>query len=361
MSNIIMSNIIMSNKTVVTVIGATGTQGGSVVAALLHDPTYTIRAVTRNIDSDKARSLAAQGVQVVSADLDDTESLRRAFAGSKAIFAVTNFFEALAVTSDSDEAMRIETRQARNLADAAAATPGLEHYIWSSLPNASQNTRGQAPVSYMASKNAGDAYIREELPELWQRTTLVWFGWYAGNVRYPLYAPHKLLSFAGSPHDVVHYINVPGDTPQLVPLLGSETVNPGIWVRAILGQPQLTLPGKAVAAVAEYMSLGQVVAAQEQARAEAAAAAGCHGVAGVAGRSHIVEVSDAQYADMWPVWGAVLGSAHRYMAALPGRSFESVHGEIQVLQRGDLEMLEGLVSTKQAFDQMAAAAAAAGA
>lgn len=69
----------MSLKLVV-IVGATGKQGGSVVDALLKSPeSYTVRAVTRNISSSKAQSLVARGVEVVTGDLDNHNSLLKAF------------------------------------------------------------------------------------------------------------------------------------------------------------------------------------------------------------------------------------------------------------------------------------------
>lgn len=55
---------------VLTVFGATGSQGGSVVRTFLEDPKlnseWTIRAVTRDLSSNKAKVLASQGVEVVT-------------------------------------------------------------------------------------------------------------------------------------------------------------------------------------------------------------------------------------------------------------------------------------------------------
>jgi uncharacterized protein YbjT (DUF2867 family) len=72
----------------IAVIGATGQQGGAVVTALL-DRDAPVRAVVR--DAGRARDLAARGVEVTVADLDDGESLRRGFDGVAAVFAVTTF------------------------------------------------------------------------------------------------------------------------------------------------------------------------------------------------------------------------------------------------------------------------------
>jgi uncharacterized protein YbjT (DUF2867 family) len=64
---------------IITVIGATGVQGGSVVDAALKSSIYKVRAITRNINSDKAKALAARGVELATADLNDEQSLIKAF------------------------------------------------------------------------------------------------------------------------------------------------------------------------------------------------------------------------------------------------------------------------------------------
>ena len=56
---------------IITVFGATGNQGGSVVDAVLNDPAlssrFTIRAVTRDASKPAAKELAAKdGVEVVT-------------------------------------------------------------------------------------------------------------------------------------------------------------------------------------------------------------------------------------------------------------------------------------------------------
>jgi CheY-specific phosphatase CheX len=67
------------SKPVAVIIGATGGQGGSVVNSFLKDGTYAVRAVTRNVNSEKAKALHARGVEVVTADLNDVTSLVQAF------------------------------------------------------------------------------------------------------------------------------------------------------------------------------------------------------------------------------------------------------------------------------------------
>src|SRR5882757_4252835 len=74
----------MTEKKIIAVVGATGAQGGGLVRAILADPAgpFTARALTRNADSDRARELASQGVEVIEADLDEETSLRKAFDGA---------------------------------------------------------------------------------------------------------------------------------------------------------------------------------------------------------------------------------------------------------------------------------------
>jgi uncharacterized protein YbjT (DUF2867 family) len=119
----------MSPK-LVTVVGATGTRGASIINALLKDSTYTIRALTRNTTNEGAKALIAKGVEVVQADANDDASLISAFQGSYAIYAVTDFSEPFA-KGGPEQGMKVETQQGINLAKAAAAaaTSTLKHYI----------------------------------------------------------------------------------------------------------------------------------------------------------------------------------------------------------------------------------------
>ncbi|HUY42748.1 MAG TPA: NmrA family NAD(P)-binding protein, partial [Acidimicrobiales bacterium] len=69
---------------IIAVTGATGAQGGGLIRAILAHPEggFSARAITRDPDSEKAKALEALGVEVVKADLDDEDSLARAFAGN---------------------------------------------------------------------------------------------------------------------------------------------------------------------------------------------------------------------------------------------------------------------------------------
>ena len=126
----------MPDKKIIAVVGATGAQGGGLVRAILADQggQFTARALTRNVDSDKAKALRKAGAEVMQADLDDEASLKKAFAGAYGAFCVTNFWEHFSPEK--------EYSQAANMARAAKAA-GVEHVIWSTL----EDTRKKVPLS----------------------------------------------------------------------------------------------------------------------------------------------------------------------------------------------------------------------
>ena len=77
-----------------TVFGATGKQGGSVVETILAHPAlssqYKIRAVTRDPSKPAAEALKKKGVEVVAADLNVKASVHTAVEGSQVVFGVTD-------------------------------------------------------------------------------------------------------------------------------------------------------------------------------------------------------------------------------------------------------------------------------
>lgn len=125
----------MSEKKIIAIMGATGAQGGGLARAILNDPTseFAVRAVTRDVNSDKARELAAMGAEVVAADVDDVESLKKAFEGAYGAYCVTFFWAHFSPEK--------ELQQARNMA-AAAKHADLKHVIWSTL----EDTRRFVPL-----------------------------------------------------------------------------------------------------------------------------------------------------------------------------------------------------------------------
>jgi uncharacterized protein YbjT (DUF2867 family) len=125
----------MADKKLIAVVGATGSQGGGLVRAILADPAqqFAVRALTRNPDSAKSKELAAAGAEVVKADLDDETSVRKAFEGAHGAFVVTNYWvERTAEEEAARPRGQMELEQAE-IAARAAKDAGVAHVIWSTL------------------------------------------------------------------------------------------------------------------------------------------------------------------------------------------------------------------------------------
>ena len=168
----------MSDKKTIAVVGATGAQGGGLVRAILKDAQggFAARAITRNPDSAKARALAAQGAEVVGADLDDEANLAGALAGAFGAYFVTNFWEHFSPEK--------EQAQARNMA-AAARQAGLKHVIWSTLEDTRRwvplsddrmpTLMGKYKVPHFDAKGESDAYFRDAgVPTTFLLTSFYW-------------------------------------------------------------------------------------------------------------------------------------------------------------------------------------------
>jgi len=124
----------MEKKTI-AVVGATGAQGGGLVRAILADPQggFAARALTRDPSSEKARALASAGAEVVAANVDDADSLRRAFTSAYGAFCVTFFWDHMSPEREMEEARKMAQ---------AAKDAGVKHVVWSTL----EDTRRWIPL-----------------------------------------------------------------------------------------------------------------------------------------------------------------------------------------------------------------------
>ncbi|KAK3071329.1 hypothetical protein LTR53_008834 [Teratosphaeriaceae sp. CCFEE 6253] len=269
----------MPDKKIVVVIGATGQQGGSVVEALLLRDEYAVKGVTRNLEPEASRALEARGVTMIQGDLDSVDSLKGAYA----VFGVTDFAASMR-THGPDAAQDAEFQQAKNIAQAAAATGSLQHYIWSTIPSAWGVSSGKMSVPHFESKARADEYILRELKDLASKTTFLWVGYYPSNVRAPAMAP---MFHATSGKDV--WLSPVSAEAELVSI-GSQQHNVGVFVRAILDHPQLTLPARYVMAEAERTTLGEVIELYAK----------------LTGRpTQYVRIDAAAFNDLFPGWAAI--------------------------------------------------------
>jgi Predicted nucleoside-diphosphate-sugar epimerases len=132
----------MENKTI-AVIGATGSQGKGVVNALINEGTFNVRAITRD-----PQKYSGNAHEAVYADLNDLQSLEDAFKDVYGVFVVTDFWQG------ADE-----IAQGKNAVDAAKAT-GVQHFVWSTLPDVESITNGEFDVPHFTNKSKVDALVK---------------------------------------------------------------------------------------------------------------------------------------------------------------------------------------------------------
>jgi uncharacterized protein YbjT (DUF2867 family) len=168
----------MADKKTIAVVGATGAQGGGLARAILKDEArpFDVRALTRDVESDKARELARLGAELVAADVDAPESLKKAFAGAHGAFCVTFFWAHFSPEK--------EIAAAGNMAR-AAQDAGLEHVIWSTLEDTRRwmslgddrmpTLMGKYKVPHFDAKGEADQVFRDSgVPTTCLLTSFYW-------------------------------------------------------------------------------------------------------------------------------------------------------------------------------------------
>ncbi|PGG99014.1 hypothetical protein AJ79_08713 [Helicocarpus griseus UAMH5409] len=224
---------------IITVFGATGNQGGSVIKAILADPhlskEFKIRGITRDTSKPSSQELAKQGVEMMSADMSSTTSVAQAVAKSHAVFLVTNFWE-----STSKE---VEYAQGKNIADAAKAA-GVSHFIFSSLINVTEASKGRLPhVSHFDGKADIEKYVRAiGLP-----ATFVLPGYFMSNFETSL----------RKGEDGVYALALPVSDQAQFPLF-DVSADTGKYVTAVIKQYPHVL-GKDIYEAADYYTASRIV------------------------------------------------------------------------------------------------------
>ena len=116
----------MEPKKIIVVFGATGAQGGSVARAILSDKNslFSVRAVTRDKNSDKAIALEKLGAELVVADVDDAQSVENALKGAYGAYFVTFFWAHFSAEKEKEQVAIFVN---------AVKKANLKHVIWSTL------------------------------------------------------------------------------------------------------------------------------------------------------------------------------------------------------------------------------------
>ncbi len=142
----------MTGKQTVLVVGATGTQGGGVAHHLLQSDRWAVRALTRNPDSPAAAALAERGAELVQGDLGDADSVARAVKGVHGMFLVTDWW-----SLGTEQEYALGSRAVR-----IALESGVEHLVYSSLPEAKARSHGELHVPQHDSKARIESELRAQ-------------------------------------------------------------------------------------------------------------------------------------------------------------------------------------------------------
>jgi uncharacterized protein YbjT (DUF2867 family) len=223
----------MSNtKKLIAVVGATGLQGGAVVRALQASGQFKVRALTRN--PAKHPQLADE---VVLADLNRPETLKAAFAGAHGVFLVTNAWE-----PGTDERKQVLA------AVHAAKDAGVQHFIWSTLPNVETISRGKLDVPHFTNKAKSDRIVREAG---FAHHTFVIAPFFYQNLL-GVMAPQKQADGAAG-------WTLPLDPERRVFHMGDITELGHIVVGAF-AQPELAGRGEHLPLVGDFLSFNEIIA-----------------------------------------------------------------------------------------------------
>jgi len=227
-----MSNVMK----LIAVVGATGQQGGAVVRALQASTQFKVRALTRN--PAKHPKLADE---VVAADLNRPETLKAAFTGAHGVFLVTNAWEA----------GRDESTQAL-AAVKAAKEAGVQHLIWSTLPNVETISGGKIPVPHFTDKAKVERVVSEAG---FAHHTFVIAPFYYHNLL-GVMAPQKQA-------DGIAGWALPLDPERRVIHMGDITELGRIVVGAF-AQPELAGHGEHLPLVGDFLSFNEIIATLER-------------------------------------------------------------------------------------------------
>ena len=131
-------------KKIIAVIGASGNQGKGVVDALIKDGSFKVRAISRN-----PSKYTGSANEILKGDLTNVELLTEAFKNVYGVFVVTNFWEG------ADEIKQGE------IAIKAAKKAGVNHFVWSTLPNVEKISNGKYAVPHFTGKAKVDELVKK--------------------------------------------------------------------------------------------------------------------------------------------------------------------------------------------------------
>lgn len=227
----------------ITVFGATGVQGGSVVNAILARPIlskeFKVRAITRDPSKPNAQGLRSRGVETVKADLEHSESVTEALKDSYAVFAVTNYWE--------KRSKQLEVEQGKTVAHVCKAV-GVKHLIWSALPHVSKMTNGVLKgVEHFDSKSEVAEYIETTKGDM------------VATYFMPAFYMQNIKGMIRPGRDGVPILIQPWDGDKTKVALLDAAKDSGPYVAGILSQDPQSVNGVYVQACSEWITPNEMV------------------------------------------------------------------------------------------------------
>ncbi|KAJ4298265.1 hypothetical protein N0V90_006165 [Kalmusia sp. IMI 367209] len=238
----IEAEVIMPAKKTIAIVGATGNQGGSVASIFSKLPGWHVRGLTRDPSKPAYAHLKEQGIELVRAELDDVDSLKKAFAGATVIFGTTDFWQHMSSPSAQSEAAargittnevayEREIQQGKNIVDAAAATvESLERFVMCTLNESKKWSKGKIDFNlHFDSKWKAVEYCKSTYPNLWAKTSKLQLGYFITNWKSGLALPTKQA-------DGTYKLAMPMGGENKVPMV-DPNADTGRFVHALLSLP----------------------------------------------------------------------------------------------------------------------------
>ncbi|KAJ2724737.1 hypothetical protein GGI07_001790 [Coemansia sp. Benny D115] len=235
----------------IAIVGATGLQGGSVVKALYGTGEYSIRALTRNPESASSKALKEKypKIELVQTDIDNFDSLCKAFKGADVVFGMTQFFQKEIMAKIEAGDLDAEFNQGKAIVDAAIAE-GVSSLIYSSLDSMKKNSNGKYPgVLHFEGKHRVQEYLLSKSDKI--RGYIVYVGFYMEN-----YIDFARISQADN--STIEF-SFPLDATAQVPLVDTANDVGGV-VKYVLDNPEECL-GKVVEVSGGYYEAQEMVKA----------------------------------------------------------------------------------------------------
>ncbi|KAL7917804.1 hypothetical protein ACQKWADRAFT_331580 [Trichoderma austrokoningii] len=256
----------------ITVIGAKGSQRGSVIRALMKDSAYSLISHHSKQIMRHSKKFTSDDVGIIEADLDDIATPQVAFAGTSI----------------------------RPLTSKAAAATTLNIYGISD---------DRLDVPHL-SKNKVNDFIKAN-SRLLQKIKFLWISIYASNMRYLFYQPFPIPTAGKNRYTQLQ----PSPVSVRFPVIGDATVNIGLFVRAIIEQFNKTIGENFVNDITDVMTAGEMLATWTS----------VHGV-----EAEYVQINKATY---YTQQGKAIDKMHEYFDWAKESSFS---GEDVIFSKEDL-------------------------